>query len=192
MAAPSSLFSLPAGYTIRPASPATCSCLAMILPVFLFTSMSATQPRHRVRVELPNAMPRPVTTLALERFEAATLRLPVRVLRHVGEHVLPPLRDVRNRLVGVAMFWSRNATGSIFATYASSSISLLGGERRLRGVRRPQERRLEVVVLQRQALPDHRRFGMLYCEPLIVVSDVARTSSRPPCPVTCCCGGCVV
>src|SRR5581483_12455163 len=42
-AAPSSLFSLPSGYAIRPASPATCSVLATILPVFLFTSMSATQ-----------------------------------------------------------------------------------------------------------------------------------------------------
>src|SRR5689334_10645492 len=42
-AAPCSLFSLPSGYAIRPASPATQRFLATILPVFLLTVMSATQ-----------------------------------------------------------------------------------------------------------------------------------------------------
>ena len=66
-------------------------------------------------------MPRPVTTLALERFDAATFGCQFASFATFGEHVLPPLRRSRSRQV--ATFWSRNATGSIFAMYASSSTA---------------------------------------------------------------------
>src|SRR5690242_16338201 len=72
-------------------------------------------------------MPRPVTTLAEERFDAATFgcqltsfAAAVRTFFHRWATSGPAWPAL---LVGVAMFCRRNATGSNLAMYASSSAA---------------------------------------------------------------------
>ncbi len=73
-----------------------------------------------VLAKAPKAMPRPVTTLAEDSFDAATFACQF-------EALATPSSTLRHRsgasVAVVAMFCSRNATGSILAANASSSIA---------------------------------------------------------------------
>src|SRR5262249_44310864 len=61
----------PSRLTVMPLFWATVACLTTILPVFLFTSMSAMTPTW-LEANVPKPNPRPLTTSPFCRFEAAT------------------------------------------------------------------------------------------------------------------------
>ena len=84
------------------------------MPVFLLTSMSTTA-AARVFEKVPNAMPRPVTTLPFERFDAATRGCQFASLAASSSANRQRCDGSGVQLVAVAMFLSRNATGSILA-----------------------------------------------------------------------------
>ena len=68
-------------------------------------------------------MPRPLTTLALERFDAATFACQFASFATLVSTFFQRSATSGTVLVVVATFWSRNATGSIFAIHASSSTA---------------------------------------------------------------------
>src|SRR5439155_4702125 len=107
----------PSRLTVIPLFCATVACLTTILPVFLFTSMSATTPVW-LDANVPKPKPRPVTTSPFCRLEAATFGFQPAAI--VAASSTDSQRDPRG--VVPSMFWRRNAIGSIFAAYASSSM----------------------------------------------------------------------
>src|SRR5262249_12154236 len=92
-------------------------CFTLIWPVFLLTSISATT------ATVPDAAtPRPVTTIAFDWFDAAGRARQFEIFATV-------FRTWIGRWFAAAeMFWILNAIGSIFATYASSSIITSAGK----------------------------------------------------------------
>src|SRR6266567_717451 len=101
-------------------------CLTRILPVFLFTSISTTTAENVAgHARGPNETPRPVTTVSLERFEAATLGCQLDAVATAFSTARK--RSWKRQVTGTApawtlplscvflTFWRRNATGSIFA-----------------------------------------------------------------------------
>ena len=96
------------------------------MPDFLFTETSATTAAI-VPANPPRAIPRPVTMLPVCAAELATLPFQFEILA-TSVRTFFQRSQVNGRLCVVSfallvMFWSRNATGSILAAYASSSIS---------------------------------------------------------------------
>ncbi len=86
------------------------------MPVFFVTSMSQTR-AHWLEANVPMPKPRPVTTSPVCGFELATFGFqPAAIVAAsiTDSHRAPSV-------VEPSMFSRRNATGSIFAAYASSS-----------------------------------------------------------------------
>ena len=152
----------------------------MILPVFLFTWMSATTAACEP-AKPPSAMPRPVTMLPVCEVRVGDLRLPVRELRDRGQDVLPavPVSGRSSALVALRRCSGAGTRpGPCFAAYGELVDHLLGGERRLRRARRPQERCVLKYVVRAAAAssPMHPPVrGSLYCAP-----DVRRVDAAEP------------
>ncbi len=90
-------------------------CVATILPVFMFSSISATTPACEL-ANPPSAIPRPVRTVPVCGVEFATLGCQFAELRDLARArsstaSLPGRRSA----AAVLMFCSRNWYGSIFA-----------------------------------------------------------------------------
>src|SRR5581483_7860389 len=99
----------PSRFTEMPLFWAIQTCFARILPVFLFTSMSATSATW-LEANVPMPMPRPVTTSPFWRFDAATFGFqPAAIVAasSTESHRAPSVEVP-------SMLRRRNATGSIF------------------------------------------------------------------------------
>ena len=97
------------GLTVRPASCAAVDVLDGDL-AGLLVHLDLGDGRRPGVPWRPKPKPRPVTTFAFDRFEAATRGCQFAALRGRVEHAQPPVSGVRR-----SMFCRRNAIGSIFA-----------------------------------------------------------------------------
>src|SRR5438093_3423170 len=106
----------PSRLTVMPLFCATVACLTTILPVLTLTSMSATTPTL-LDAKVPKPKPRPLRTSPVCCTEFATFGFQPAAM-------VEPSRTESQREPSVvvgSMFCRRNAIGSIFAAYASSS-----------------------------------------------------------------------
>src|SRR3954471_24536043 len=128
-------------------------------------------------------MPRPLTTLALERFEAATLGCQ---LASFAAFTRTFFQRCGGSSVRFATFCRRNTTGSILAMYASSSTacSAANADCGLSGARRNDT--LKYLFCSGRLFPITRQFGIEYCAPLIVVSARPAVANCAWLPCTCC------
>ena len=109
---------------MRPATTATYMCFATILPVFTFTSMSATFAACEL-AKPPIAMPRPLrispvcfTELVTLDCQFAAFATPVSASRHCQRPGFPVVTPAPVPSGAVLMLFSRNWYGSCPARYA--------------------------------------------------------------------------
>ena len=115
----------------------------MILPVFLFTVTSATIAGKEL-AKPPIATPRPLTTLPLPSFDAATFGFQFAAFATASS---TPIQRALPFVWVASMFWIRNAIGSMPAVVRERVDHLLGGEQRLRRARRAEPDALEEAVV---------------------------------------------
>src|SRR3954452_14514798 len=112
-------------------------------------------------------MPRPLTTFPVPRLEAATFDChPVSFAAFTRTF----FHRCGGPSVRLATFWSRKATGSIFDIQASSSTACSAANADCGAFGARRNVTLKELFFKGSLFPITRRFGMLYCEPLIVVS----------------------